>query len=168
MTTSAGDPVSLELNGAETSRHSHRRSHRKAKKLAARVLLLLAIGIGILGTTDFTYHAVMHANCDTDPDAGWLGIRFSDEVCMGHRGIIDERLRYDASAAVVAAMLLIGSLEISRRIPKQRRDSSARAINGDQVSAGSYLHLAHTVASAMQCCFDIGANIFRPNVAIEA
>jgi hypothetical protein len=69
----------------------------------------------------------MHANCDTDPDAGWLGIRFSDATCVGHRGIIDERLRYDASAVVVAATLLIRSLEIFKRIPKQRRDSSNHA-----------------------------------------
>ncbi len=127
MTTPAGGPVHLELNGAQTSRHSHRSSHRKAKKIAARVLLLLAIGIGILGTTDFTYHAVMHANCGTDPDAGWFGSRFSEETCQDSRGPIDERLRYDASAVVVAATLLIGSLEISRRIPKRRRDSSTGA-----------------------------------------
>ena len=124
MTISAGDPVYLKLNGAQTPHHSHHRFCRRTRKIAARVLLVLAIGTGLLAITDFTYQAVMHANCDTDPDHGWFGIRFSDAICEGYRGIIDERLGYDALAVVVAAALLIGSLEISRRIPKRRRDST--------------------------------------------
>ena len=124
MTISAGDPVHLELNGAQTPHHSHHRFHRRTRKIVARLLLILAVGIGALAILDFAYNGVMHANCDTDPDHGWLGIRFPDAVCSDHRGIIDERLGYDAYAVVVAVAFFIGSLEISRRIPKRRRDST--------------------------------------------
>jgi hypothetical protein len=108
-----------EAEAFRSSRHSHRRSHHGVRQVA-RVLRVLALVIGILAISSFAYKAFVNANCSSDPATYWLGIKFSDDTCKNNDPV-DESLRYDAAIAVVAAMVLIGSLEISRRIPKPRR-----------------------------------------------
>ena len=104
-------------------------------KFAARSVLVLAVVIGMLAISNFAYKAYMYANCSGKGGTNWLGVSFSDEACADHSGPIDESLRYDATAAVVATAFLIGSLQSSRRIPKRRAatPSSGNLIDENRV-----------------------------------
>lgn len=125
MTTSPGGPVYLESNGAQTLRPSHRRSHGRAKKIAARVLLVLGLVIGILAVADFAYNAHSKADCYTrgavdDWGIAAPGVAKSDD-CRAEIVSLDEFQRLDAAAVVISVALLAWSAVMSRRIRKHRR-----------------------------------------------
>jgi hypothetical protein len=61
MTTSSEDSVEVEAKTITPPRHSHHNARRR-KKLAARILLILALVIGVLAISDFAYNAYNKAN----------------------------------------------------------------------------------------------------------
>ncbi len=56
MTISSDDSVELEAKVAPPPRLSHHRARRR-KRIAARVLLILALVIGFVAISDFAYNA---------------------------------------------------------------------------------------------------------------
>jgi len=62
MTTSSEDSVELEAKAMRTPRLSRHRVRRR-KRIAARILLILALVIGVSAISDFAYNAYERADC---------------------------------------------------------------------------------------------------------
>jgi hypothetical protein len=124
MPTSSEDMVKLDANATQAPRHSHHRS-RQRKRLAARVVLFLALVIGGLAVCDFAYNAYMRTDCMTEADTDAWGITTPAQAksgpCDAEVAGRDDRLRLDAAVTLVAAALLTGSILASRRLKPHRR-----------------------------------------------
>ena len=125
MTTASEDSVEVE---AKTIRRPHLSHHgaRHRKRIAARILLILALVIGVLAISDFAFNAyekasVFDAISDVDRE-GRRVVRDGDVTdTFNWLNHFDELQQLDAAAVVLAAAFLIGSTEISRRIKRHRR-----------------------------------------------
>src|ERR1017187_6488551 len=123
MTTSSEESAELEAKTITPPRHSHHKSGRR-KRIAARILLILALVIGFLAVSDFVYNACEKANgFDVISVVGENGRRVAqvDPTLAPELIHFEERQQLDAVAAVLAAAFLITSTVISRRIKRHRR-----------------------------------------------
>jgi hypothetical protein len=98
----------------------HKASSRK--RIAARVLLVLALVIGVMAVSDFVYNAYMRADCyPAEGDIVW-GIRMPSrpvrEGCGGELARRERLLQLDSAAILLAAALVITPTVLSRRIRK--------------------------------------------------
>src|ERR1039458_1609577 len=123
MTTSSDDSVELKSKPVRTQRLSLHKSRRR-KRIAARILLILALVIGFLAVSDFVYNACEKANgFDVISIVGENGRRVAqvDPTLDPELIHFEERQQLDAVAAVLAAAFLITSTVISRTVKKHRR-----------------------------------------------
>jgi len=114
----------METGAPQTPRHSHHRS-RQRKRLAAKIVLILALVIGGLAVGDFAYNAYMRTNCMTEADTNYWGItsaaQAKSDQCEVEIVGRDERMQLDATSALVAVALLMGSIVTSRKLKPHRR-----------------------------------------------
>jgi hypothetical protein len=124
MPTSSEDLVKLEARTTETPHRSHHRS-RQRKRLAAKIVLILALVIGGLAVGDFAYNAYRRALClpaeETDESGAKTEAPPISEECGAEIAGRDDSLRLDAAGAVVAVVLLTGSILASRKLKPHRR-----------------------------------------------
>jgi hypothetical protein len=124
MPTSSEDLVKLDAKTTQTPRRSHHRS-RQRKRLAAKIVLILALVISGLAVCDFAYNAYARTDCFTGGEINDWGLRVPaanpSEGCYEEIARRDERLRLDATSAMVAVALLIGSIVTSRKLKPHRR-----------------------------------------------
>ena len=113
MTTSSDDSVELAAKTVRTPRHSHHKSSRR-KRIAARILLILALVVCFLAISNFAYNAWQEASELSDFSSVEGGI-------VKHLDPYDELRRRDAISAEFAAAFLIASTLITRRIKRHRR-----------------------------------------------
>jgi hypothetical protein len=137
MTTSSEDSVELEAKTVRTPRHSHRKSRRR-RRIAARILLILALVIGFLSIFDFTYNAIRRADCYTGDGGAMFSEESEREGCIGEVARRDQLLQLDAAAAMLAAAFLITSTVISRRIMRHRRLTTRQSSGGVDDSPVTY------------------------------
>jgi hypothetical protein len=120
MTTSSEESAELEAKTILPPRHSHHKSSRR-KRIAARILLILALVIGFLAISDFAYNAYILTDYvqprSSDSPNGNLGSEYSGGISAEYTDLMQR----DAIAAVLAAAFLITSVVISRRIKRHRR-----------------------------------------------
>jgi hypothetical protein len=94
-------------------------------KIAARIGLALALVVGVLAISDFAYNAYKIADCYTDEGTDQWGHSTPPKPktgeCYAEILLRDEHLRLDATAAVVAVALLIGSTVMFRKTRRHRR-----------------------------------------------
>jgi hypothetical protein len=124
MTTSSEDSVELEAKTVTTPHHSHHKS-RDRKRVVVKAVFILAPVIGVLAIASFVYCAYARTDCLTeyfDSSDGSTHHGFSSDGCAAVVDSLDELMRWNAAAAVLAAALLIGSASIYRRMKRGRRD----------------------------------------------
>jgi hypothetical protein len=127
MTTSSEGSVELEAKVATTPRPSHHKSRRR-KKIAARILLILGLVIGVLAISDFVYNAAERASgfgaisvVDEDGRRVVNGADTDTIDALRYLSHFDELQQMDAAAVLLAAACVITSTVISRRIRRHRR-----------------------------------------------
>lgn len=116
--------VNPEAKTAQAPGISRHKSHKR-KRVAARIVSVLALIIGGLAVCHFAYNAYVRADCytaeETDP---WGNTKLpvpKSEACNAEVTRRDELLRLDASTALVAVAFLTGSIVISRKMKRHRR-----------------------------------------------
>ena len=116
--------MELEAKTVTPPRHSHHKARRR-KRIAARLVLILALVIGVLATSDFVYNAYRRADCYPAEEMMVGGITIKPppvrEGCCGEVPRREELLQLDAAAALLAAACVITSTVISRWIKRHRR-----------------------------------------------
>jgi hypothetical protein len=124
MPASSERLVEVEVKTTQTPRRSHHRS-RQRKRLAAKIVLTLALVIGGLAVCDFAYNAYARTDCFTGGEINDWGLRKPaanpSEECYEEIARRDDRLRLDATSAMVAVALLTGSILASRKLKPHRR-----------------------------------------------
>jgi hypothetical protein len=124
MPTSSEDLVKLDAKTTQTPHRSHHRS-RQRKRLAAKIVLTLALVIGGLAVCDFAYNAYARTDCFTGGEINDWGLRMPaanpSGECYEEIARRDDRLRLDAAGALVAVLLLMGSILASRKLKPHRR-----------------------------------------------
>ena len=122
MTISSDDSVELEAKVAPPPRLSHHRARRR-KRIAARVLLILALVIGFVAISDFAYNAYILTDYvhprSSDPPIGSLGSESGDGGWIATE--YTDLMQRDAVAVLIAVALLVGSTLIFRRVKRHRR-----------------------------------------------
>src|ERR1022692_2828471 len=108
MPTSSEDLVKLDAKTTQTPHRSHHRS-RQRKRLAAKIVLILALVIGGLAVCDFAYNAYARTDCFTGGEINDWGLRKPagnpSEEWYEEKARRDDRLRLDATSAMVAVAL---------------------------------------------------------------
>lgn len=97
---------------------------RRRKKIAARIVLVLACVIGTLAIFDFAYNAYAETTCftrSTSDDGGNTDREVLNEECAVEVSRREKVLRLDATTVVVAVAFLFGSAVISRRLERRRK-----------------------------------------------
>ena len=124
MTNPAEDVVKPGAKPTQATRVSHHRS-RHRKRIAARVVLMLALLVGGLAVCHFAYNAYVRADCLTDEETDAWGTTKpampKSELCGAELVGRDELLQLDASIVVVAVALLMGSIVMSQKLKPHRR-----------------------------------------------
>lgn len=124
MTTSSEDLVKPTANTVP-SPHTKRHRFRQRKKIAAQIVLILALVIGLLAISDFVYNAYIRADCytaeQTDEWGNTTPAMPKSEACYAEISRRDELLRMDAAAAMVAVAVVLGATIVSRGLRKHRR-----------------------------------------------
>jgi hypothetical protein len=124
MQTSSERLVEVEAKTTQPPHHSHHRS-RQRKRLAAKIVLILALVIAGMAVCDFAFNAYMRTDCMTEADTSYWGVTKPAEPKSESCGVEiagrDERMQLDATGALVAVALLMGSILASRRLKPHRR-----------------------------------------------
>ena len=128
MAVFAEDPVYLELNEARPPHHSHHRFRRRTRKIAARILMVLALVIGSIAICNFALSAYTRTSffalISTVDSEGRRVVTGTDSVSLGtltYLSHLDEIQQLNAAAVVLAAACLVGSTLISRTLRKHQR-----------------------------------------------
>ncbi|HEY4899217.1 MAG TPA: hypothetical protein VIH91_00210 [Terriglobales bacterium] len=102
-----------------------RHKTRRRKRIALRVVFILALIVCGLAVSDFAYNAYRRTDCLTGGEFDQSGIKIPapvpSDVCIAELADRDERLRLDATIAAVAVAFLLGSTVLSRRMKSHRR-----------------------------------------------
>jgi hypothetical protein len=127
MTTSSEDSVELEAKVATTPRLSRHRVRRR-KRIAARILIILALVIGVLAISDFVYNAAERASgfgaiSVVDEDGRRVVNNADADTIDALRTLnhFDDLMQLDSAALLLAAACAITSTVVSRRMKRHRR-----------------------------------------------
>jgi hypothetical protein len=127
MTTSAEDSVELKSKPVRTQRLSLHKSRRR-KRIAARVALVLGIVIGVSAIAAFVFIAYVRASAVEE----MLRLAPSSEN-PSDVPLWDDLMRWDAIAAIIAVVLLLGSTLISRKMRRGRREHDDHALRASRL-----------------------------------
>ena len=124
MSTSSERLVEVKTKTTLPPHRSHHRS-RQRKRLAAKIVLILGLVIGGLAVCDFAYNAYMRTDCMTGTWTDAWGFTSSAEEksvpCSAEVAEREDRLRLDATGALLAVALGMGSILASRKLKPHRR-----------------------------------------------
>jgi hypothetical protein len=124
MTSSSPDPLKPE---AKTG-HAHtvsRHKSRQRKRLAAKIVLVLALVTGGIAVGHFAYNAYVRADCYTGEEIDlWGNMKKAapkSDGCSADVSYQDELLQWDAAVTLISMAIVMGSIRISRKLKPHRR-----------------------------------------------
>jgi hypothetical protein len=121
-----------ELEIASAPTRKRRSFHVRYRKLilAGRILIVAAIAVGALAISQFAYNAFNTANC-YDNSAGVLGdskVAVDTPECRTVLSNSDDRMRVDASVAMLAVALVLSSVVCYRKARRYKPRAPVRPI----------------------------------------
>ena len=130
MTSATESLLNPEAEPPVRKRRSfHRRYHKL--RLAGRILLGAAVAVGLFAIPHFAYNAFDTASCLTDTVDG-LGnekqVAVDTEECHAALAESDDRMRLDASFAMVGVALILSSVVCYRRARRYKPRAPIRPV----------------------------------------
>ena len=122
-----------ELQIPNAPARKRRSFHRRYRKLilAGRILLGTAIVVGAFAISHFAYNALINADCysaTTDDDSGEVRVTVKSPECHGVLVGSDDRMRLDASVAMLGVALVLSSVVCYRRARRYKPRAPVRPV----------------------------------------